>query len=128
MARRPHDWFEQAQFDLDAAKNAFGHERYEWAAFAAHQAAENTLKAAWQSQGVEARGHSLDQLIEALSDTPPAARGAAKRLDKHYVGARYPIAHPGGSPGRLYTELEARQALENAAEILSYAEGQLPQA
>lgn len=43
---------------------------------------------------------------------------AARRLDKHYIGARYPNSHPAGAPGDLYTRSEAEQAFADASTVL----------
>ena len=55
--RRPRDWFHQAELDLRAAGDARLSGHYEWACFAAQQAAEKAVKALHESIGVEAWGH-----------------------------------------------------------------------
>jgi len=44
MAERSRDWFRQAEADLRHARHAAEDEDFEWAAFAAQQAAEKALK------------------------------------------------------------------------------------
>ncbi len=53
------DWWEQGMRDLKHARNALLDEDYEWAAFAAQQAAEKALKALILSLGGEPWGHSI---------------------------------------------------------------------
>ncbi len=53
------DWWEQGMRDLKHAGNALLDEDYEWAAFAAQQAAEKALKALILSLGGEPWGHSI---------------------------------------------------------------------
>jgi HEPN domain-containing protein len=119
--RRPRDWFRQAELDLEVATLARDHGRFEWACFAAHQAAEKAVKALHQASGVEAWGHSVSALLAGLDDVPDAVVEAAKGLDKHYIPARYPDAHPAGAPGELYTERDARRALDDAGAVIEYA-------
>lgn len=45
MAQRSGDWFAQAEHDLEHARAAAGEARFDWACFAAHQAAEKAVKA-----------------------------------------------------------------------------------
>ena len=59
---------------------------------------------------------------------PTDVRAAAKRLDKHYIGARYPNALPEGAPADSYTELDAEQALAEAKIVVDYVEGRIPTA
>ena len=73
MASRAEDWFRQALRDLQHARDALDRTTFEWAAFAAQQAAEKAVKALYQRLGAEARGHSVTQLLAAL---PPGARPA----------------------------------------------------
>ena len=126
--RRPRDWFRQAELDLTAAADARSHGHHEWACFAAHQAAEKAIKALHQAAGVEAWGHSVAALLEGLENVPSGVVEAAKGLDKHYIPARYPDAHPAGAPGDVYTERDAAQALEDAERVIDYVRRGLPSA
>jgi HEPN domain-containing protein len=123
MASRAEDWLRQAERDLQHARRALAHGTFEWAAFAAQQAAEKAVKAVFQSLGGEARGHSVTHLLAAL---PPPARPdealveLAKELDKHYVVPRYPNSYPVGAPMDFYTEAEARRAIDASERILEH--------
>ena len=128
MPRRPRDWLRQAELDLAAARELQAATRYESAAFFAHQAAEKAVKAMHEAEGAEARGHSLVELLGPFSDVPSGVADAARRLDRHYIGARYPNAHPAGAPGDLYTELDAEQALRDAEAVVVHAQGHVPPA
>lgn len=99
---------------------------YEWAAFAAHQAAEKAVKAVFQSLGAEARGHSITQLLSALPNgvrPGEALVEAAKDLERHYIAPRYPNSYPGGAPMDFYTEAEAQRAIETAGRIVEHCQG-----
>lgn len=49
----------------------------------------------------------------------------ALELDKTYMAARYPNAHPSGSPRRRYTRREAERLVNYAEQILRLCEGVL---
>lgn len=126
--RRDQDWLRQARRDLRHAENAAGDADYEWACFAAHQAAEKALKALLQFRSTDAWGHSLTFLLDALRSTDPAEPrivDLAKLLDKHYIPPRYPDAHPAGAPMDFYTSNEAKQAIAAAREVLAFVEGRI---
>lgn len=126
--RRPRDWFRQAELDLAAASNARAGGHFEWACFAAQQAAEKAVKAVHQAAGTEAWGHSVAALLGGLHAVPLDVVDAAKALDKHYIPARYPNSHPAGAPGDLYTDGEAARALADAERVIGYARRSLPPA
>ncbi len=48
MAERSDDWLRQGEWDLRHARNARKDQDYDWAAFAAQQAAEKAIKALFQ--------------------------------------------------------------------------------
>jgi HEPN domain-containing protein len=52
---------------------------------------------------------------------------AALDLDKAYIPARYPNAHPSGSPRTRYTRAEAIRLIEHAAQILEFCSSLLSQ-
>ena len=49
----------------------------------------------------------------------------AKKLDKHYIPARYPNAHPSGAPMDYYTKKEAERAVEYARTIIKYCKNKI---
>ncbi|MBI1734770.1 MAG: HEPN domain-containing protein [Candidatus Rokubacteria bacterium] len=128
MPSRAEDWIRQADRDLGHARDAFTRGTFEWAAFAAQQAAEKAVKGLYQSLGADARGHSVTQLLGQL---PVAHRAEdalierAKELDKHYIGPRYPNSYPGGAPMDFYTQAEAERAIEAAERIIAHCKRHL---
>lgn len=65
-------------------------------------------------------------LLEALEDrTPEDLLDDAKELDKGYIAARHPNAHPRGSPSEVYTKTEAERAIGHAEAILGFCESLL---
>lgn len=125
---RWRDWWAQAQRDLAHARHALEDGDHEWAAFAAQQSAEKAVKAVIQAHAGEPWGHLTTALVEALPGPPPGADvlDAARRLDKHYVPARYPNGFAAGYPGKLYTAGEAHQAIADAETIITCCRGRLP--
>ena len=124
---RPLDRLAQALRDLRHAESSVSLGDYEWACFAAHQAAEKALEAVYQALGREARGHDLVRLLRGLReaglDPPAALADAAAMLDKHYVAARHPDAYTEGYPGEHYTPGEAGRCVEAARALVGWARG-----
>ncbi len=128
MASRADDWFKQATRDLEHARHASEAGDFEWACFAAQQAAEKALKALYQAAAAEAWGHSVFGLLQSLPGDIPAGadlKDVAKELDKHYIPARYPNSFPQGAPYEFYTPAEAKKAVADAERILRFCEGYL---
>jgi len=123
--RRAPDWLRQAQLDLAAARDVAAKGHYEWACFAAQQAAEKGVKALHESMGTEAWGHSVVELLRGVERVPGGILDAAKALDKHYIPSRYPNSHPSGAPGDLYTLPEAERALSDAEKVIHYVQSRL---
>lgn len=67
MADRSMDWLRQAERDLAQARDSHRWERYEWACFTAHQAAEKAIKALHLHLGQEAWGHVTAKLLQELT-------------------------------------------------------------
>lgn len=126
---RWRDWWDQSARDLAHARHAAGDADFEWAAFAAQQAAEKALKALVMAKGGEPWGHLTTGLAEALPESagaPPEVLDAARRLDKHYIPARSPNGFADGYPGKLYTRGEAEQAIADATLVADFCWRHLP--
>ncbi|MGB9888934.1 MAG: HEPN domain-containing protein [Anaerolineae bacterium] len=122
---RSRDWWVQAQADLTHARNARQEGAYEWACFAAHQAAEKAIKAVLEKKGQKAWGHTLTFLLQALQETetlPPELLDQARILDKHYIPTRYPNGLPEGAPTEFYTRQEADDAIRYSEAILRFCD------
>lgn len=125
MANRWEDWFGQARRDIAHCRHSIEMGDYEWACFAAHQAAEKALKALLMSNGIEAWGHSVKGLLEAVARTVDGAvslLSTAMQLDKLYIPTRYPNGFDSGYPAEYYLEKEARSALSNALSVIEFCE------
>ena len=128
---RSRDWLDQAEWDLAHAKSGMEREFYDWSCFSAQQAAEKAVKAVFLKLGAEAWGHSVADLLSALSQRYTVHKNllrAALELDKAYIPARHPNAHPSGSPRERYTEEEAQRLISHAERIIRFCKDLLAQA
>jgi HEPN domain-containing protein len=128
MANRAPDWLAQAGHDLKHARHALEDGDYDWACFAAHQAAEKAVMALFLSLGGEGWGHSITRLLTDVSHKVQVSEDlmtAARRLDKHYIPTRYPNGFDVGAPHDYYTADEARQAITDAQGIHDICEQSL---
>jgi len=126
--RRYEDWLRQARKDLERARKDKTEGDYEWACFIAQQSAEKAVKALFQFLGIDAWGHSVSHLLEALpEERKPASEllDKAKELDRHYIPSRYPNSHPTGAPMDYFTSSEAERAVQSASEVISFVEDQV---
>jgi len=120
---RSKDWIEEAEGDLEHAKNDLEHEFYNWACFSSQQSAEKAVKAVFQKMHGEAWGHSVADLLNVLSERHEVSKKLIDRaleLDKAYIPTRYPNAHPSGSPKNRYTREEATRLVKYAEEIFEF--------
>ena len=120
---RAKDWFEQAKSDLKHARNSLRDGDYDWACFAAQQAAEKVVKALYMKKNSIAWGHSVFELLENLpEDIRPDKEliELTKTLDKHYIPTRYPNAHPSGAAYKYYTKEEAEKAIKICEEVMNF--------
>ncbi len=125
MSNRANDWFRQAVRDLEQAGESNEAKRYEWACFAAHQAAEKALKAIFEQRGQRAWGHTVTHLLQALAEAteiPSELMDQARILDKHYIPTRYPNGLTEGAPTEFYTSLEAEDAIRYSEAILRFCD------
>ncbi|MDI6825503.1 MAG: HEPN domain-containing protein [Bacillota bacterium] len=124
---RAHDWLDQARHDLEHARKSKDMGDYNWACFAAQQAAGKAIKAVHLRFGQVARGSSPSQLLEALPEVelPTEVLDAARVLDKHYITPRYPDVYPAGAAYRKYIKAEADEAVRLAEKILVFCESHL---
>ena len=125
-----HRWLKQSQADLQAAGNSLTAGNYEWACFQAEQAGQKALKAVWYFHAHDPWGHSLFKLIQDFPDAKVKQElmglaEDAKALDKLYIPTRYPNGLPGVTPAEVYTEKDARHAIQAAQRIIEATERKL---
>lgn len=127
---RSKDWLDEAEGDLVHGRSDIENGFYNWACFSAQQSSEKAVIAVFQKMHAEAWGHSVADLLEELSKKhkiPDKLLQKALELDKAYIPARYPNAHPSGSPRRKYTREEAERLAGYAEEIFKFCKDLLPQ-
>lgn len=123
MANRAADWLAQAAHDLQHARNALSTGDYDWACFASQQSAEKSVKALLLHSGGEGWGHSVTRLLVDLKaglSVPEDILAASRRLDKHYIPARYPNGFASGTPSEYYADDDARQAIADAETVHNF--------
>ncbi len=89
------NWYEGALVDLEEARSALAGGRYNWALFAAHQAVEKALKAAFMvlKRSLPPRTHDLTRLVSELGlSFPRELETGISELSPYYTVARYPNA------------------------------------
>jgi HEPN domain-containing protein len=121
-------WLSQSAHDLADAEMAAANERYALACFLSHQSAEKAVAAYLFARGAEhVWGHALaDLCMDAMAFEPAfyLIASVAVLLDKHYLGARYPSALPGGVPAEAY-DSHAERAIAIARDVREFVMEQL---
>ena len=72
----------------------------------------------------------LSQFEDAIAFDPSfdMVKSVAILLDKHYLGARYPSALPGGVPAEAYDSEDSARALAIAADVVAFVAARLEDA
>ncbi|MEM0453008.1 MAG: HEPN domain-containing protein [Nitrososphaerota archaeon] len=95
IRREAKDWFDGAVVDLEEARSALLNSRVNWALFAAHQAVEKALKAAFMvlKRDRPPKTHDLVRLLGELGlELSEDLKIGISELSPYYVLARYPNA------------------------------------
>lgn len=124
--QRVCDWLREAQAELDAAHDLYRSKHWSWCCFTSQQATRKALKAICECFRTPQFGHNLNLLLDAVSNhvtmSDPVRRACA-RLNRYYIPTRYPNAFDRGAPADQFFEEDAHQALEDAEEVIKFAEG-----
>lgn len=126
---RYRDWYEEAIDDLEVARELLKLGRFSKVCYFCHQACEKMLKALMIKRlGMYKPTHSVAELLKELNkaiNVPPELIREGEKLDRYYIPTRYPNAWPSGPPYKHYNEEDAKEALEYAEKIISFAEKEL---
>lgn len=125
--RRPEArrWFQQATYDLKAARWNVEGEFYDTACFLAQQAGEKALKSLLYYLGARRSAlltHSLVDMVRESEKRVPAVTALlelARELDLHYIPSRYPNGLPSGYPHQFYGRKTAEAAVIAAEKIVA---------
>jgi len=116
-------WRTQAQRTVDTARLAADGGSYGWSCFLCEQAAQLAVKGLLHAIGEDAWGHDLPQLLDraslALEADWSAISDVGDELSRHYIPARYPDAHPSGTPEDHYNKTSTRLAFSYVDSILA---------
>ncbi|HCW51512.1 MAG TPA: DNA-binding protein [Clostridiales bacterium] len=117
-------WLKAGERDLEAALALRKSGLFDSAAFHCQQAAEKTLKAlvlavARTVPRTHASVFLIKMLEEARCRVPEAVATACRKLDPHYMNARYPNG-VGGAPEEFYDERITSEAIENAETVRAF--------
>jgi HEPN domain-containing protein len=127
--RNAERWLKQADHDLADAALVAEHGRHALACFLGHQAAEKAVTAYLLARGAEqVWGHALADLCEdarAFDASFDLVKSLAGLLDKHYLGARYPSALPGGVPAEAFDSHDSSRALEIARDVQQFVRARI---
>jgi HEPN domain-containing protein len=120
-------WRSQAELTIATAHLAADGGSHGWACFLCEQASQLAVKGILYAVGVEAWGHDLPRLVEraaeALDEQWLGVAEVAEELSRHYIPARYPDAHPSGTPEDHYNSLSSDQAFDYAGRVLGAVDG-----
>jgi len=124
-------WIDAGQNDLIVAESLINHGHFSAAAFHAQQSAEKALKGLLRLHGHSAWGHNcfdlLKQVETLLTNSIDSSNiMGVRRLDNHYIPARYPDAFSSGTPADHYDKSIAQQAIEDAKAILLFVQENKP--
>ncbi len=87
------EWLKQAQYDIETAQFMISGQRYFYAVFMCHLAAEKALKGLYQNklQEVPPKTHNLIYLLDKIGIRPDESMGKfIARLSEANIAARYP--------------------------------------
>lgn len=120
-------WLKASQNDAEAAALLKEKGFYNLAVFHAQQAAEKALKAFCLKYKRPGFSHSCLDLLKKIDSfgvkVPREVTEAARRIDPHYIIARYPNGLA-GSPEEYYDQKLATEAEKWMRQILNFVESQ----
>jgi HEPN domain-containing protein len=128
MADRTADWMAQAEQNPAHAEASQDLGHYNWACFAAQQAAEASVKALHLHHKQDIWGHLIRTLLQKLPDqvaVSPRLLDLARVLDAYYIPTRYPNGHESGTPAVNYGAIQSDEAIRCAREIIQFCRSQM---
>jgi HEPN domain-containing protein len=117
-------WFQQAFYDLRAARWNIDGGFHSTACFLAQQAGGKALKSLLFYLGSRRKAlmtHSLFEMASEAGRRSPEwldLLNEARKLDLHYIPSRYPNGLPSGYPHQFYAKQTAVEAVQAADKIV----------
>jgi HEPN domain-containing protein len=118
-------WFQQAYYDLQAARWNIQGGFYDTACFLAQQAGEKALKSLLYYEGARRTALLTHSLVEMVREGEKRVKALtrlldqARELDLHYIPSRYPNGIPSGYPHQFYGKKVAQEAVTASEKIFS---------
>lgn len=118
-------WFQQAFYDLQAARWNIQGRFYDTACFLAQQAGKKVLKSLLYYEGARRTALLTHSLVEMIREGEKKVKALsrlldqARELDLHYIPSRYPNGLPSGYPHQFYGKKVAQKAVIAAEKIFS---------
>jgi len=126
LAKEADRWLRQAESDLKCAEWNQQGDFFAPACFWAQQSAAKALRALLFFNGEDAREtRSVVDLLDRAITYEEEFRGfvgSSTSLDIYYKTSRFPDAIPGGIPSEVLNEKDSRDAIKQAADMLSLVE------
>ena len=112
-------------WDLETAEILHEKGRFNAAAFYSQQAAEKAVKSLLYKLNEAAWGDSVRELLyryfdKVKKELDEKLLTCARELDRHYIPARYPNAHPSGTPHEAYDSETSERAIRCAKLIIDF--------
>jgi len=122
---RVKDWLEQAKRTVSSAEHSAKGGFFEDACFLSHQAALLSVVGLLIRLGEVETGPSVYYMLRRVEGTTKEILHKARILDTFYLPSRYPYCFEKGTPKDYFDEETAKEAIENAKNILEFVERQL---
>jgi len=122
------EWLHQAEHDLTVARALIAQEFFDWAAFAAQQSGEKSVKAVRLALGTPIESIKVHGMAELLADIgslhprPDPVLMRASELNGHNQGARYPGAKITAAPARSYNRQTSEDAIKIAEALFAFCD------
>lgn len=116
-------WYQQAAYDLKAARWNIEGGFHDTACFLAQQSGEKALKSLLYYLGARKQAlftHSLVEMIHEAAKKLGMLKESleeARELDLHYIPSRYPNGLPSGYPHQFYGQETSEKAVKAANKI-----------
>lgn len=117
-------WFNQAEYDLKAARDSSENGNYEWSCFQAEQSTEKALKGFLCLKG--RRNFQTHSILKLINESAKYSKEfnnrniqKCKELSQYYIPTRYVNGLPDDIPHIFYKKDDAKKCVDYAERILN---------